>query len=98
MRRLLFALPCILATTSALAQTPALDEVTRAVAAGDYKQITSVVVARDGKVLYEHSVKRGQAHLPALDLGRPRGLSFTVIMNLTHFANVYRLARSSDAR
>ena len=30
-------------------------------------------------------MKRGQVHLPALDLGRPRGLSFTVIMNLTPF-------------
>ena len=28
-------------------------------------------------------MKRGQVHFPALDLGRPRGLSSTVIMNLT---------------
>ena len=31
------------------------------------------------------SVKRGQVRLPALDLGRPRGLSSTVVMNLTPF-------------
>ena len=29
--------------------------------------------------------KRGQVYFPALDLGRPRGLSPMVIMNLTPF-------------
>lgn len=53
MQRCLIALSCLLAAAPAFAQSPAFDEVTRSVAAGDFKQITSVVVARDGKVLYE---------------------------------------------
>ncbi len=61
MHRFLIALSCALATTPAFAQSPAFDEVTRAVAAGDFKQITSVVVARDGKVLYEHYFDDGGA-------------------------------------
>lgn len=61
MRRFPLALSCLLATTSAFAQAPAFDETTRAIAAGDFKQITSVVVARDGKVLYEHYFDDGGA-------------------------------------
>lgn len=61
MRRFPLALSCLLATTSAFAQTPAFDETTRAITAGDFKQITSVVVARDGKVLYEHYFDDGGA-------------------------------------
>ena len=61
MRRCLFALSCLLATTPAFAQTPTFDEITRAIAAGDFKQITSVVVARDGKILYEHYFDDGGA-------------------------------------
>jgi CubicO group peptidase (beta-lactamase class C family) len=53
MTRLLLALCLALTATSAPAQNPAFDEVTRAIAAGDYKRISSVVVARDGKILYE---------------------------------------------
>jgi CubicO group peptidase (beta-lactamase class C family) len=61
MQRLLIALSCILAAAPAFAQSPAFDEVTRSVAAGDFKQITSVVVARDGKMLYEHYFDDGGA-------------------------------------
>lgn len=61
MRRFPLAMSCLLATTSAFAQAPAFDETTRAIAAGDFKQITSVVVARDGKVLYEHYFDDGGA-------------------------------------
>jgi CubicO group peptidase (beta-lactamase class C family) len=61
MHRFLIALSCVLAAAPAFAQSPAFDEVTRSVAAGDFKQITSVVVARDGKVLYEHYFDDGGA-------------------------------------
>jgi CubicO group peptidase (beta-lactamase class C family) len=61
MRRCLLALFCLFSTTAAFAQSPAFDEVTRAIAAGDFKQITSVIVARDGKVLYEHYFDDGGA-------------------------------------
>ena len=61
MQRCLIALSCLLAAAPACAQSPAFDEVTRAIAAGDFKQITSVVVARDGKVLYEHYFDDGGA-------------------------------------
>jgi CubicO group peptidase (beta-lactamase class C family) len=61
MRRFPIVLSCVLAAAPACAQSPAFDEVTRAVTAGDYKQITSVVVARDGKVLYEHYFDEGGA-------------------------------------
>lgn len=54
MPRSLLALFCLFATTPAFAQSPTYDEITHSIAAGDFKQITSVVVARDGKVLYEH--------------------------------------------
>ena len=61
MHRFLIALSCVLAAAPAFAQSPAFDEVTRSVAAGDFKQITSVVVARDGKLLYEHYFDDGGA-------------------------------------
>lgn len=61
MRRFPIVLSCVLAAAPACAQSPAFDDVTRAVTAGDYKQITSVVVARDGKVLYEHYFDEGGA-------------------------------------
>ena len=66
MRRFVLALSCIalsctFATSRAVAQNPTFDEVTRSVAAGDFKQITSVVIARDGKVLYEHYFDDGGA-------------------------------------
>ena len=61
MHRFLIALSCVLAAAPAFAQSSAFDEVTRSVSAGDFKQITSVVVARDGKVLYEHYFDDGGA-------------------------------------
>jgi CubicO group peptidase (beta-lactamase class C family) len=36
------------------AADPSLDAITAAIGAGEYRQITSVIVARDGHVLYEH--------------------------------------------
>lgn len=61
MHRFLIAISCALAAAPAFAQSPTFDEVTRSVTAGDFKQITSVVVARDGKVLYEHYFDDGGA-------------------------------------
>lgn len=61
MHRFLIALSCVLAAAPAFAQSPAFDEATRSVSAGDFKQITSVVVARDGKLLYEHYFDDGGA-------------------------------------
>ena len=66
MRRFVLALSCIalsctFATSRAVAQNPTFDEVTRSVAAGDFKQITSVVIARDGRILYEQYFDDGGA-------------------------------------
>ncbi len=61
MQRVLIPLFCLFATAPAFAQSPAFDEVTRSVTAGDFNEITSVVVARDGKVLYEHYFDAGGA-------------------------------------
>ncbi len=61
MQRVLIVLSCIFAAAPAFAQNPAFDEVTRSVTAGDFNEITSVVVARDGKVLYEHYFDEGGA-------------------------------------
>ena len=38
----------------------------------------------------------GQIHFPALDLGRPRGLSSTAIMNLTPFRAAKAAARDQS--
>ena len=61
MHRFLIALSCVLTAAPAFAQSSAFDEITRSVSAGDFKQITSVVVARDGKLLYEHYFDDGGA-------------------------------------
>lgn len=61
MTRILLALLFALAAPPAPAQNAAFDELTRAVAAGEYKQITSVVIARDGKLVYERYFDDGGA-------------------------------------
>jgi len=47
------SLPLLLLTTGAVHAQP-LDAVTSAINAGEYKQITSVVVSQHGKLIYEH--------------------------------------------
>jgi CubicO group peptidase (beta-lactamase class C family) len=49
-------LACALVGTVAEAEDarPSLDAITSAVAAGEYKQVTSVIVARGERILYEH--------------------------------------------
>lgn len=66
-------LVCVLASTVAFAVNPApapaspaatpagFDATTRAIEAGDYKRITSVVVTRDGRVVYERYFDEGGA-------------------------------------
>lgn len=64
MRFALFAFALLPLALSAGAATPATDpfaDATRAIEAGEFKQITSVVVARDGKVLYERYFDDGGA-------------------------------------
>lgn len=61
MPRVRIALLFLLAAAPAFAQNAAFDDLTRSIAAGDYKQITSVVVARDGKILYERYFDEGGA-------------------------------------
>jgi CubicO group peptidase (beta-lactamase class C family) len=61
MRFLLLAALAALWATSAAAEAPGFDAVTAAVKAGDYKQVTSVLVARHGKVVYEQYFDDGGA-------------------------------------
>jgi CubicO group peptidase (beta-lactamase class C family) len=58
MRLFLFAALAAFSATAAFAQ--AFDPVTAAVRAGDYKQVTSVLVARHGQVIYEQYFDEGQ--------------------------------------
>lgn len=63
---LLPVLTLLLSTASANAAAPAptvdrFADTTRAIEAGEFKQITSVIVARDGKVLYERYFDDGGA-------------------------------------
>lgn len=46
---------------AAHAAGPAFEDITRAVSAGEYKRITSVLIARDGGVVYEHYFDEGGA-------------------------------------
>jgi CubicO group peptidase (beta-lactamase class C family) len=53
--RVLLSLGLAAASFSAIAADPhRFDQATRAVEQGDYKAITSILVAQDGKVVYEH--------------------------------------------
>ena len=62
-KRILFS-ACLLAAplvaTAATEEAP-FDGMTRAVAAGEFKQVTSILVARDGKLVYEHYFDDGGA-------------------------------------
>lgn len=53
MRRLLFAAVALATVPAIAANDPRFEPVEKAIRAGDYKQVTSVLVARDGKLLYE---------------------------------------------
>ncbi len=52
-RRLLLACLTLVAAPAAAANDPRFDAVDKAIRAGDYKQVTSVLVARDGKPVFE---------------------------------------------
>src|SRR5688500_4255563 len=62
-KTVVFALCLLMAPASAMAATDGIpfDNVTRAVDAGEFKQITSVLVARGGRLLYEHYFDEGDA-------------------------------------
>lgn len=45
---------CLLAASVAVPAAPRFEQAEKAIAQGDYKAITSVLVAQDGKVVYEH--------------------------------------------
>ena len=52
-RRLLFAAIAMATVPAIAANDPRFDPVDKSIRAGDYKQVTSVLVARDGKLVYE---------------------------------------------
>lgn len=60
-RRLLFAAITLAAVPAIAANDPRFEAVDKAIRAGDYKQVTSVLVARDGKLLYEAYFDQGGA-------------------------------------
>ena len=60
-RRLLFVAPTLAAIPAIAANDPRFEPVDRAIRAGDYKQVTSVLVARDGRLLYEAYFDAGGA-------------------------------------
>ena len=53
MRRLLFLAISLAALPAIAANDPRFEPVDKSIRAGDYKQVTSVLVARDGKLVYE---------------------------------------------
>ena len=59
--RLLFAAIALAAVPAIAANDPRFDPVEKSIRAGDYKQVTSVLVARDGKLLYEAYFDEGGA-------------------------------------
>jgi len=61
MRRLLFAAVALATVPAIAANDPRFEPVDKAIRAGDYKQVTSVLVARDGKLLYEAYFDEGGA-------------------------------------
>ena len=54
-------LSLLLLPLSLQAATPNFDEVGKAVKAGEFQKITSIIVSRDGKVLYEEYFDEGGA-------------------------------------
>ncbi|MEG3048603.1 MAG: serine hydrolase [Thermomonas sp.] len=60
-RRLLFAAIALAALPAIAANDPRFDPVDKSIRAGDYKQVTSVLVARDGKLVYEAYFDEGGA-------------------------------------
>lgn len=60
-RRLLFAAIAFAAVPAIAANDPRFEPVDKSIRAGDYKQVTSVLVARDGSLLYEAYFDEGGA-------------------------------------
>ena len=60
-RRLLFAAIALAALPAIAANDPRFEPVDKSIRAGDYKQVTSVLVARDGKLVYEAYFDEGGA-------------------------------------
>lgn len=60
-RRLLFAAIALAAVPATAANDPRFEPVDKSIRAGDYKQVTSVLVARDGKLVYEAYFDEGGA-------------------------------------
>ena len=61
MRRLLFLAISLAALPAIAANDPRFEPVDKSIRAGDYKQVTSVLVARDGKLVYEAYFDEGGA-------------------------------------
>jgi len=54
MRRLSLFIFCLITADLAYAEKPSIEAITSSVASGEFKKISSVIVSRDGKTLYEH--------------------------------------------
>ena len=61
MRRLLFLAISLAALPAIAANDPRFEPVDKSIRAGDYKQVTSVLVARDGRLVYEAYFDEGGA-------------------------------------
>ncbi|MBP6298964.1 MAG: serine hydrolase [Arenimonas sp.] len=53
MKRLSLFIFCLIAADIVCAEKPTIDTITSSLASGEFKKITSVIVSRDGKILYE---------------------------------------------